>query len=40
MYSAEKYSHFKHYVEMGSDTSTVTLRAVRGEEKGTQSLGV
>jgi hypothetical protein len=32
--------HIESRVEAGSNNSTVTLRVVRGDEKGTQCLGV
>jgi hypothetical protein len=36
-----KYEYFEGSpVEVGSNTSTITLRVVGGDEKGTQCLGV
>jgi hypothetical protein len=40
LYVLKTYHKRKFNVEAGSNTSTVALRVVEGDEKGTQCLGV
>jgi hypothetical protein len=39
IYYVEEIQSLKSHVEAGSNISTVALRAIEGDEKGTQCLG-